>query len=47
VSVSLRVLQGDSIRDIAVKTVDRSQSLKLHPGLPGTVPAGPAVWLRP
>jgi serine protease Do len=46
VSVSLRVLQGDSIRQITVKTMDRTESLKLRPGLPGSVPAGPAVWLR-
>ena len=46
VSVILRVLQGDSIREITVKTMDRSGSLKLHPAMPGSVPAGPAVWLR-
>lgn len=46
VSVILRVLQGDSIRELTVKTMDRSGSLKLHPPMPGSVPAGPAVWLR-
>jgi serine protease Do len=46
VSVSLRVLQGDNIHQVTLKSLDRSDSLKLHPGLPGAVPAGPAVWLR-
>jgi S1-C subfamily serine protease len=47
VSVTLRVLQGDAIRVVTVKSVDRSENLKLFPGLPGNTPAGPAVWLRP
>jgi len=47
VSVTLRVLQGDAIRTLTVKSVDRSQRLKLFPDMPGDTPAGPAVWLRP
>lgn len=47
VSVTLRVLQGDAIRVVTLKSLDRSESLKLFPGLPGNAPAGPAVWLRP
>ncbi|HET6487754.1 MAG TPA: S1C family serine protease [Spirochaetia bacterium] len=47
VSVNLRVLQGDAIRTLTVKSVDRSERLKLFPDMPGSAPAGPAVWLRP
>jgi len=47
VSVTLRVLQGDAIRTLTVRSVDRSQRLKLFPDMPGNAPAGPAIWLRP
>jgi S1-C subfamily serine protease len=47
VSVSLRVLHGDSIRDISVKSVDRNQRLKHPPGRPGGVPAASTAWLGP
>ncbi|MGO9309435.1 MAG: S1C family serine protease [Spirochaetia bacterium] len=45
VSVHLRVLQGDLIRDLTVKSVDRSERLRLSPNRPGSVPAGPVAWL--
>ncbi len=46
VRVSLRVLQGDSIRELTLKSVDRSERLKLFPAMPGNTPAGPAAWWR-
>src|SRR5271157_6009363 len=44
VSVRLRVLQGDGIREISVKSVDRSERLRRSPSRPGA-PAGPVAWL--
>jgi len=46
VSVRLRVLQGDRIRELAVKSVDRSERLRRSPRPPGGVPASATAWLR-
>jgi S1-C subfamily serine protease len=43
VSVRLRVLQGDSIREFTVKSVDRNERLRRPPAVPGGVPSGPAA----
>ena len=42
VSVRLRVLQGDRIRELTVKSVDRNERLRRSPSRPGGVPA---AWL--
>ncbi len=47
VSVDLRVLQGDSIHELTVKSVDRNRLLRSPPVVPGGQPSGPAAWLRP
>jgi len=44
VSVHLRVLQGDSIRELTVNSVDRNERLR-RPHAPGSVSSGPAAWL--
>lgn len=46
VRVSLRVLQGDTIRQVTLTSADRSERLKLFPAMPGSTPAGPAAWWR-
>ena len=43
VSVRLRVLQGDRIRELTVKSVDRSERLRRSPSRSGGVPA---AWLN-
>jgi len=43
VSVPLRVLQGDRIREFTVKSVDRNERLRRSPSRPGGVPA---AWLN-
>jgi len=45
VSVRLRVLQEDSIRELTVKSVDRNERLRRSPSRHGGVPASPAIWL--
>jgi S1-C subfamily serine protease len=43
VSVRLRVLQGESIRELIVKSVDRNERLRRPPAVPGGVPSSPAA----
>jgi S1-C subfamily serine protease len=43
VNVRLRVLQGDSIREIGVKSVDRNERLRPSPSRPGRVAASPVA----
>jgi S1-C subfamily serine protease len=47
VSVNLRVLQGDSIRELTVKSVDRSKLLKHSPAVPEGLPSGSAASVMP
>jgi S1-C subfamily serine protease len=45
VSVRLRVLQGDRIRELTVKSADRNERLRRSPSWPGGAPTGPTAWL--
>jgi hypothetical protein len=45
VSVSLRVLQGELIHELTVKSADRNERLRLSPSRPGSAPAGPTALL--
>ena len=45
VSVPLRVLQGETIKEIMVKSIDRMERLRRSPNWPGGVPATPTAWL--
>jgi len=45
VSVHLRVLQGDSIRELTAKSVDRNDRLRRSPSRPSGASAGPAALM--
>ncbi len=46
VSVQLRVLQGDSVRELTVTSVDRNERLRHPSARPGEAPAGQTAWLQ-
>ena len=47
VSVNLRVLQEDSIRELTVKSADRSKLLKRPSAVPEGLPSGSAASIMP